>query len=296
MRVAAGISAVVHIALIGVTYFGLPLFYDSAAVVMPPVIEVEFVRLDDETKLSPPEPEKEPPPAPAIAKEAPPPEPEPEPVVPEKIAEPAPEAEPEPAVEEPAPPKPVEQVVKPKPKPKTVKRPPPKPKLRPKIASKPPEPKKKQPEFDPGRLVAKLDKKLKERQRRVAAQLKSDVAPVALPRQAAISTKIGQQVTISELDRIRTHIARNWNPNTGAPGIELMVVRIRIFLKADGSLSRRPEVIDENSAGQSAQVFRAFRESALRAVLKSVPLPVPREKYDAWREIDFTFSLKEMLG
>ena len=181
MRVAAGISAVVHIALIGVTYFGLPLFYDSAEVVMPPVIEVEFVRLDDETKLSPPEPEKEPPPAPAIAKEAPPPEPEPEPVEPEKIAEPAPEAEPEPAVEEPAPPKPVEQVVKPKPKPKTVKRPPPKPKLRPKIASKPPEPKKKQPEFDPGRLVAKLDKKLKERQRRVGAQLKSDVAPVALP-------------------------------------------------------------------------------------------------------------------
>ena len=295
MRVAAGISAVIHLALIGVMYFGLPLFYDSATVVMPPVIEVEFVQLDEETKLTPPEPEKEPPPAPAIAKEEAP-EPEPEPAEPEKPAEPEPE--PEPVVEEPAPPESVEPAVKPKPKPKEVKRPPPKPKLRPKLAKRkpPPEPKKQQPKFDPKRLVAKLDKKLKERQRQVAIQPKVDIAPVDLPRQVAITTNIGSQMTISELDRIRAHIARNWSPNWGAPGIELMVVRIRIFLRADGSLGRPPEIIEENPAGQSKQVFRAFADSALRAVLKSVPLPVPREKYDTWREIDFTFSLKEMLG
>ncbi len=127
-------------------------------------------------------------------------------------------------------------------------------------------------------------------------QPKSDIAPINLPRQAAISTNIGRQITISELDRIRTHIARNWSPNTGAPGIELMVVRIRIFLRADGFLSRPPEIIEEDPAGQSEQVFRPFADSALRAVLKSVPLYLPRDKYEAWREIEFTFSLKEMLG
>jgi outer membrane biosynthesis protein TonB len=296
MRVAAGISAAIHLALIGVMYFGLPLSFDSATVVMPPVIEVEFVRLDEETKLTPPEPAKEPPPAPAIAKEeAPEPEPVPEPAEPEKTAEPEPE--PQPVVEEPAPPEPMEQAVKPAPKPKEIKRPPPKPRLRPKLAKKlPSEPKKQRPKFDPNRLIAKLDKKLKERQRPAAVQPKADTAPVDQPRQAAVTTNIGSQMTISELDLIRAHIGRNWSPNWGAPGIERMVVRIRIFLRADGSLSKPPEIIEENAAGQSEQVFRPFADSALRAVLKSVPLPVPREKFNVWREIDFTFSLKEMLG
>ena len=75
-----------------------------------------------------------------------------------------------------------------------------------------------------------------------------------------------------------------------------MMVRIRIFLNPDGTLRREPQIIEEYRAGQSEQVFRPFADSAMRAIRKSVPLPVPLNKYDAWREIEFTFNLKDMLG
>ena len=307
MRKATGISALLHVTLIGVMYFGLPIFYDPAPTLMPPVIEVEFARLDDKTNLPAPEPEQQPepkpePPAktaeppPAIAKDEAPP-PEPDDLEAEMLA--WVEPDPLPEVTEPEPPKPEVKAVeiKPKPRPKALKRPPPKPKFRPRrTVKRPPKPKKTQPKFDANRLVAKLDKKLKDKKRRPK---RPDEAELSAATRSELNVKprlARPWVTISELDRIRGHIARNWNPNMGAPGIERMVVRIRIFLKVDGSLSRPPEIIAEDAAGQSEQVFRPFADSAVRAVFRSDPLPVPRDKYDAWREIEFTFSLKDMLG
>ena len=118
---------------------------------------------------------------------------------------------------------------------------------------------------------------------------KNQLAPATARRTAA-------PVTQGEYDRIKLHIIRHWNPNRGAPGAELMMVRIRIRMRRDGSLDGRPEIIEESAAGQSEQVFRPFADSAVRAVLRGNPLPVPLDKYEIWREIEFTFSLKDMLG
>lgn len=308
MRNAAIISGVFHVLVIGVMYFGLPLFQTPDEIDSPPIIEIEFARVADVT--NPPKPEPEPEKQPEPKEEPPEPtvnaknEPEPPP--------PLPEPEPEPAPAEAAPPEPKEEkeekvaALPPDPKkseeepePEKAKAQPPPPKVRPKTVKKKPQtPEKKEKKFDANRLAAMLDKKLQESEAQRPETKKTDdrKAPSKPATQPAQQRRIAAPVSISEKDRIRAHIMRNWNPNLGAPGADKMEVRVRIFLKSDGSLSRPPEIIDEFRAGQSDQVFRPFAESAVRAVLKSDPLPVPLDKYEAWREIEFTFSLKDMLG
>ncbi len=305
MRNAAIISGVFHVLVIGVMYFGLPLFQKPDEIDSPPIIEIEFARVTDVTNPPEPEPEKQPepkeePPEPtANAKN----EPEPPP--------PLPEPEPEPAPAEAQPPEPEEEkeekVAAPQPEPNKAEEEPepeeakamPPPKVRPETVKKKPQtPEKKKKKFDANRLAAMLDKKLQESDSQRLETKKTDDRKAA-DKTAARPTqrrRIAAPVTISERDRIKAHIMRNWNPNLGAPGADKMQVRIRIFLKSDGSLSRPPEIIDEFRAGQGDQVYRPFAESAVRAVLKSDPLPVPLDKYEAWREIEFTFSLKDMLG
>lgn len=305
MRNAAIISGVFHVLVIGVMYFGLPLFQTPDEIDSPPIIEMEFARVTDVTNPPKPEPEKQPepneePPEPtANAKN----EPEPPP--------PLPEPEPEPAPAEAAPPEPKEEkeekvAALPEPKkseeelaPEKAKVVPPPPKVRPKTVKKKPQtPEKKEKKFDANRLAAMLDKKLQESAAQRPDTKKTDdrKSPDKPAMRPAQQRRIAAPVSISEKDRIRAHIMRNWNPNLGAPGADKMEVRVRIFLKSDGSLSRPPEVVDEFRAGQSDQVFRPFAESAVRAVLKSDPLPVPLDKYESWREIEFTFSLKDMLS
>jgi hypothetical protein len=307
MRKAAIFSAAMHVTLLGAMYVGLPIFHDPEPIESAPIIEVEFAPLaaltnppEPEVKPEPekkPEPPKPEPPKPDVAHDPPPPLPE------TKIAavppKPEPEPEPEPAPEPPKPEKKAEpKPPEPKPEKKVEQKPPPKPKTRPRpVAEKPKEKKKKN--FDTKRIAALLDKSAKDKPEppkqntldKIEERLKKSER--SAPRSAR---RTEAPVTQGEYDRIKLHIIRHWNPNRGAPGAESMVVRIRIHLRRDGSLDGRPKIIEENAAGQSEQVFRPFADSAVRAVLRSNPLPVPLEKYEAWREIEFTFSLKDMLG
>ena len=292
MRNSAILSATMHVVLIGFMYFGLPIFQDPEAVNSPPVIEVEFAQVADVTNMPPPEPEKTPEPTPE-----PPPQPPKPPPAAKNEPEPEPELEEEEVVALPEEPEPEEKEPEVKPEP-VKKEPPPPPKVRPQVAQKKPQkPDKKEKKFDPNRIAALLDKKISEKAPAPSANTETDEAAPAQPnRTQPTPQRIAAPVTISERDRIKAHIIRNWNPNQGAQGADRMEVQIRIFLKSDGSLSRPPEVVGEVRAGQDDQVFRPFAESAIRAVLKSDPLPVPLNKYESWRQIDFTFSLKDMLG
>jgi len=309
MRKAAIFSAAMHVTLLGAMYVGLPIFHEPEPIEVAPIIEVEFAQLAEVT--NPPEPEVEPepekkpeppkpePPKPDVAHDPPPP---PETKIAAVPPEPAPEPEPEPqAEEEPAPeaPKPEKKAKPPEPEPekKVERKPPPKPKIRPRPAVEKPKKKKKK-NFDTNRIAALLDKSVKDKPApktrtldEIEERLKKSERPA--PRTAR---RKEAPVTQGEYDRIKLHIIRHWNPNRGAPGAESMVVRIRIHLRRDGSLDGRPKIIEENAAGQTEQVFRPFADSAVRAVLRSNPLPVPLGKYEAWREIEFTFSLKDMLG
>lgn len=92
-------------------------------------------------------------------------------------------------------------------------------------------------------------------------------------------------LSIAEMTAIRQRVLANWSPNHGAPSIEDMRVVIRFSLKPDGTLASAPRIIDGFDAEQSQAVFKDFGDSAIRALYKSQPLPVPADRLDI--ELDF---------
>ncbi|WP_416899083.1 MAG: TonB C-terminal domain-containing protein [Minwuia sp.] len=212
------------------------------------------------------------------------PEPKPEPE-PEKAPEPEPETKPEPEPEVAKQPEP-EPAPEPKPEQQVAKAPPPKP--------KPPEKKKESLDLD--RLSAKLDKLAENKEPRPRDTDRRQLADIRVGEGGVSQNRLNQKLSVTEVDLLRRRLSKNWSPNHGAPGVERMQVIIRIFLNPDGTLTGRPQVIDGFDAGQSAEMFNAFSESAIRAVQKSEPFPLPPEKYQDWREIEINFNLREMQG
>ena len=76
-----------------------------------------------------------------------------------------------------------------------------------------------------------------------------------------------------------------------------MSVAVNIRLNPDGSLSGVPKIEDTARLGRDP-FFRAVAESAQRALRDPacMPLKLPYENYDLWKNIIFTFDPKEALG
>jgi len=263
----------------------------------PPPVETETAEVT-------PAPEPVPAPLPEPEAEAPPP-PAPRPVVEldpdgtlaprkqiaekvEKLAklEPLPVPEPKPA--EKTTPKPLPEVPKPRPE-QVAKATTPVPEARPKET-----PEKQEALFD--RLSAKLDRLNKDKPTPPVEKNETRIANIRIGEGGTARNRINAVLTVSERDLLRSHIARNWSPNHGAPGIHEMRVDVHLFLNKDGTLAREPELVDVDEAGQARRVVQAFTDSAVRAVYKAQPLPMPPEKFEQWREMVFTFSLKEVYG
>ena len=108
-------------------------------------------------------------------------------------------------------------------------------------------------------------------------------------------TSVDRPLTMSEIDAIRYQIEQCWSVPAGARDAEDMIVRIRVFLNPDGTLSKPPEIVDE--AHGSDSFYRTAAESARRAVLQCAPLKnLPANKYKLWRELTLTFNPRQMLG
>lgn len=276
----------------------------------------------------PPAAAPEPPPLPdtnALVREAPEPpapEPEPEPEPDVAVAPPAPR----PAVEERADkavapkekvveeaeklaareplPEPKAPEPEPEPEKKAEPKPDPKPEPEKKTAATPPKPAPKPaPEktekkgLDLDRLAAKIDRMADERQPpRPREQDRRQLADIRIGEGGVSQNRLNQKLSVSEVDLLRHRLRENWSPNHGAPGVESMQVVISIVLKPDGTLAAPPRVIDGFDAGQSRDVFGAFSDSAVRAVYKSQPLPLPQEKFQDWQEIEINFNLRDMYG
>jgi hypothetical protein len=88
-----------------------------------------------------------------------------------------------------------------------------------------------------------------------------------------------------------------WSIPAGAKDAVNMSVAIRIRLNPDGSLGGSPRVEDTGRLNRDL-FFRAVAESALRALRnpQCMPLKLPYEQYDLWKEITFVFDPKEALG
>jgi hypothetical protein len=287
-RQSALFSALLHVAVIAIAFFGLPEFSRPLPALAPP-IAVEIVTIADQTNPPPgrkevsenkkaeaekPETRKTP---------APSEEPKPTEKVPEKPKEPEePKVASVPKIPEKAP----EKKEEPKPEPKATVEP-----VEPRVKAKPrPKP---EPQPKPTDMASVLKN---------VAKMKKD-APTAPKEQEAKAEPRGapnnnptKPLTMSELDAIRHQIERCWNVPAGAKDAQDMVVEIHVEMNADRTV-RSAEFV--NSRRNSDPFYRAMAESAMRAILicgRDKPLQLPPDKYDTWRSFTLTFNPREMLG
>ena len=333
MRKGAFFSAALHIAIILIAIFGLPRL-SQPPVIADQTIMVDVITIAPKTNLPPPAPKPEPPKEVAQV-QTPPPAPEPPKPEPPKPLPPPPKAEapppappppqqakaeppkPEPPKPEPPPPPPKAEAPKPVPKeePRPVAPPPPPPQQAkvepPKPVVKPPPPKPPEPQQakQQPKQPSAFDQLLKDLTKRQPtppqeqAEQKPKVPPPPQPpspqQQTASRTPasdMNQQLTLSELDAIRSQIAQCWNMPVGARDAQNLVVDLHVDMNPDGTV--RNAVIVDQSRMYSDPFYRAAAESALRAMLnpKCSPLRLPVDKFETWKTFTISFNPKDMLS
>ena len=158
------------------------------------------------------------------------------------------------------------------------------------------------PKFDPTRISALLDKTPREKA--------PPPSPPEKKKRSVDDIKIKQQPrprrlvsapTISEIDFIRRQLLDCWYLPGGAKDLQNMRVTIRVELSSDGTLLRPPFIVDRIGRNTTDPAFfRTFEESALRAVRACTdpknPLQLPPGDVSKWRDLEFTFDPRDMLG
>ncbi|MDV7339113.1 hypothetical protein RYZ26_05890 [Terasakiella sp. A23] len=289
------ISLFLHVAIILVAYFGVPLLPEKELIVDAPIV-VEIINIDEISNVPAPKPEakkpeppkekpKPPPPAPKKPTPPPPtPEPEPEP---EPEAEVVPEEKPEPKPK----PKP-----KPEPKPEVKK---PQPRVKQVALSKKPKPPKKEPDFES--LMKDLAPTL---EKTADVEPKKEDTPdlddIAKEIQAAIkkpspNADASRPMTITEIDALRQHLKKCWNVPIGAKGADNLVSQIKVVMNPNGT-PRSASI--QSTSRLSEPHFRAAAESAQRAVMnpKCWPYPLNPANYDQWQTMTLSFNPADMAG
>ena len=141
--------------------------------------------------------------------------------------------------------------------------------------------------FDPSNIAALIDKS------------KEDSAEV-LKKNNEITQDQDRNVeslglTLSEEDALKAQIFGCWSIPLGLPYNENLLVRIKLKLKPDGSVSKT-EILDHARMNKPGQGFyKVLAESALRAVKLCQPLRVPSTGYERWKELQLNFDAREML-
>ena len=166
-------------------------------------------------------------------------------------------------------------------------------------------PKRRRPKFSTDRIAALLDKdqekkprpKREQPKRRETAKVRKSFKDISIP--PAPARVRSETVTKLEINaiiyQINSQIQQCWSIPAGALDAVNLVVRIKVFLNSDGSLSKAPEIVGGN--GASDPFYRTAAESARRAIFKCSPLKnLPVAKYAHWREITLTFNPRDMLG
>ena len=327
MRNGLVLSSALHVGVVLATIYGLPVILDPLEMQEQQII-VELVTVAERTVLQNPaekteeptpprapelksvvksepdsNPDKTPSPPPEPAKLAPPPPP--------KLVQVATHALIEPPKEKSLPEK------TPKPKPAEVVMPKPKAPIKPKGKPKPPKavakaeltttfrtlprprskPERKRPKFNANRIAALLDKddEKKPQPSRKKADWKKTVKRLSSEPTPSRARPLSAPMSMSEIDAIRHQIQRCWSFPAGARNAEKLVIRIKVFLNTDGSLSKSPEIV--GSYYKTGDLYYdSAAESARRAVLKCAPLKyLPVDKYARWREFTLTFDPREML-
>ena len=261
------ISSVFHLILITITAMSLP-FLTKKPIDLPPIVSVELIQITEKTNIP-------------FAPKA------------KKIIEKAKEEEKK-LVSEQAPPKKVKKI-----KPDSIPMPDDKVEKIEKVKEDKQNPEKidneikqvsefeKKELFDPNNIAALIDKSKED-----AAETIKETDNITQD-QAKNFENTG--LTLSEEDALKAQIFGCWSIPLGLPYNENLLVRIRLELKPDGSVTKS-EILDHARMNRPGQGFyKVLAESALRAVKLCQPLRVPSTGYERWKELQLNFDAREML-
>ena len=102
-------------------------------------------------------------------------------------------------------------------------------------------------------------------------------------------------LTLSEEDALKAQIFGCWSIPLGLPYNENLMVRIKLKLKPDGTITDS-EILDHARMNKPGQNFyKVLAESALRAIQLCQPLRVPSTGYERWKDLQLNFDAREML-
>ena len=261
------VSSVMHVILITITAISLP-FLAKKPIDLPPIVSIELIQITDKTNIP-------------FAPKA------------KKIIEKIKEKEKK-LVSEQAPPKKVKKI-----KPDSVPMPEDNPKEKEKIKEDKQNPEKidnevkqvsefeKKELFDPNNIAALIDKSKID-----TAETTNKLDKVTQDQQKNLEN-VG--LSLSEEDALKAQIFGCWSIPLGLPYNENLLVRIKLILKPDGTVSKS-EILDHARMNKPGQGFyKVLAESALRAIKLCQPLRVPTTGYERWKELQLNFDAREML-
>ena len=110
----------------------------------------------------------------------------------------------------------------------------------------------------------------------------------------SIMDKLSDNFSVTEEDALRAQISDNWLVPVGAKDIESMEVDIKIQVEKGGKVVSVKEVKNKYYQRGNRQ-YEIFVQSAKRAILKSSPLELSKERMQVENEIVFHFSPSDMF-
>ncbi len=141
--------------------------------------------------------------------------------------------------------------------------------------------------FDPNNIAALIDKSKEE-----SSEVLKTNNDTTQDQERNVENK---GLSLSEEDALKAQIFGCWSIPLGLPYNENLLVRIKLKLKPDGTVSKT-EIIDHARMNKPGQGFyKVLAESALRAVKLCQPLRVPTTGYERWKELQLNFDAREML-
>ena len=112
------------------------------------------------------------------------------------------------------------------------------------------------------------------------------------------SSNSNAQLSISEIDLLRQQLSSCWIAPAGAVIEKGMLVKIAAKLKQNRRvISNSVRIIDTNIS-KSNSFYGPITESAMRTLLNPdcIPLKLPEDKYDLWKNLTITFDYSIMKG
>ena len=133
------------------------------------------------------------------------------------------------------------------------------------------------------------EQKRREQERKVAAEkLNNSLSAVAGDLLKAPEKPVIGPLGLSDIDRLRAHLSKCWDPPIGAAGSDTLIVDIIVSLDRYGRVLSAK--VDNKVRFNADRIFRVAAEEAIRATRECSPLPLPPEKYDQWKSFVFVFD------